>query len=149
MQAFAGIPYFFRQQLLHTHMDVFILCRIKADFTGIHGCQDLCQTLVDRIPVLPGDDSLSGQHIAVCQGSPDILSIQPVVKGDRRVEIIDGFISGLGEPSRPELGHGSVSPYSTLEKDSPVSFSRASLFRALTLIGRPNRLMKPAESLWS
>src|SRR5690606_30676068 len=98
-----------------------------------------------------------GQHAGVGLACPDIFPVQPPVKGDGRVKRLRLGRRRLGEPPAPQLaGRGTalarlVSFHHAPRASTAVGGASPAIFcprRACTLMGRPNRLMKPAASAW-
>ena len=92
---------------------------------------DVRESRKNFLAVLLGDYPFCGEHRCVGDAAVDILVEHAAVRFYRGVEIVGLFIGFFAEASRPEL-HAFAS----------LSASRM----ALTFIGRPKRLMKPAES---
>ena len=108
-------------------LGVGIYCQLARDDI----VSDIREPRKDFFAVLIGDYPLCGEHRCVGDAAVDILVEHAAVRFYRGVEIIGLFIGFFAEASRPEL-HAFAS----------LSASRM----ALTFIGRPKRLMKPAES---
>jgi len=62
----------------------------------------------DRIPLLAGQDALTGQHGGVGDGALDVVRIEPAVEVHRGGECLDEGVRGLVEAPRPGLVGGSL-----------------------------------------
>ena len=51
--------------------------------------------------VLLGDDAAAGQHLRMGQAPLDILPVQPRIKLDGRIEVVDQAVRLFAEPSAP------------------------------------------------
>ena len=111
-------------------LGVGIYCQLARDDI----VSDIREPRKDFFAVLIGDYPLCGEHRCVGDAAVYVLVEHTAVRFYRGVEIVGLFVGFLAEASRPEL-HAFAS----------LSASRI----ALTFMGRPKRLMKPAESFWS
>ena len=100
MQLFADIADPVDQICLHEAVDILILCR-NCKRSVFHVTQNAFQAFQDLIPLLLRQNLLLCKHLHMCHAAFDILLIQPLVKCDRRIEIIYHLVGFLRETTAP------------------------------------------------
>ena len=102
VQALARLADALDEQGFHVHVDVLRVQR-KFHLARLNVGQDILQALYDSVGILLLNDALLAQHRGVGDRSLDVLPVEPLVKGDRRVEIVHHFIGRLFKASAPKL----------------------------------------------
>ena len=90
------------QCLLDVHMNVFEL-DTELELAAIDLRADLLQAVDDLIAIVVGDDVLSGEHFRMRDRAFDVLTIQPLIESNRRLEFIDHLVRRLLETPAPEF----------------------------------------------
>ena len=160
---------------LNEHVDI-LSGHVELQFAAFDIRQDLLQSADKLQAVAHADYALFAEHCRMCDTALDILLIHSSVERDRGIERVHSAVNALGGTSCPHhFCHKTTSFFLFLSfcnkrvKSGKVSFPPLILLRgkrfraparnyflflsasrrALTWIGRPNRLMNPAESFWS
>ena len=164
MQFFSEIAESFGQYLLDEHMDV-LRAHIKVKRAARKIRKNPLQPIDQLIGLILTDNSLRAEHGGVRHTALDILCVHSTVKMNGRIEIVRNLTYRAVRAACPHLSH-TIFPlifYYNFEW-AAASFSSCNsppiyflcegknyfLFFAFTcactLIGRPKRLMNPAES---
>ena len=107
VQALARVADALGQDGLDIHVDIFVVGR-ELHLPGLNVRQNAGQSGNDGLGILLGDDALLAQHGRMGHGAGDILLIQPLVKGDGGVEVVDLRVGLLLEPSAPKFHNCSL-----------------------------------------
>ena len=100
MQTLACVPDALGEQSLDVHVDVLVVHR-ELHLVRLDVRQDGLQALHDLLYLVLLNDPLLAQHLSMGDGSGDVLLIQPGVKLDGGVKIIDQCIGLLLKPASP------------------------------------------------
>ena len=155
VQPLARVPDALGEDGLDIHVDILVL-QGELHLSGLNVGQDGLEAVNDLLGLVLLDDPLPAQHGRVGDGPGDVLPVHPGVKGNGGVEVVDQGIRLLLEPSGPQFH--SIAPFASRsfavrrrkkisDRVSAQSFPCSR--RAWTLSGRPHRLIKPWESVWS
>ncbi len=88
VQALAGRADALGEQGLHVHVDVLVVCG-ELHPARLDVRQDGRQALLNLPVVLRGDDAAVREHPGVGHAALDVLLVEPRVKVDGRVEVVD------------------------------------------------------------
>ena len=100
VQALARVPDALGEQGLDVHVDVLVV-HGELNLVRLNVRQDGLQALHDLLHLMLLNDSLLAQHLGMGDGSGDVLLVQPGVKLDGGVKIIDQCIGLLLKPASP------------------------------------------------
>ena len=114
MQALARIADALGEQGLDVHVDILVVhgelhvARLDVRQNGLQAVDDLLHLVLL-------DDALLAQHLGVGNGAGDVLLIEPGIKLDGRVKIIDKSVGLLLEPTSPKFHNIFTSLYEKIE----------------------------------
>ena len=87
MQARARRTNVANEGALHGHVDVLVV-HVPLKRTGVNLALNLQQASLDLLRVLLRDDTLSGKHLRVRDGSGDVLRVHALVVLERRAKLL-------------------------------------------------------------
>ena len=116
VEALSRVPDPLREEGLHIHVDILV---VGGEFhlSCLDISQDGLESRHDGLCVGGGDDARGPQHLGVGHGAGDILLVEPLVKLDGGVEVVDKGVGILAEPPGPEF-HSSVLSSRRRDEDS-------------------------------
>ena len=97
-----GIPHAAGQLRLDGHVDVLAFHHVEDKRAGLDVGQNALKARHNGLGVSLGDDALGGQHGGVGDRTGDVLSIEPLVHGQRCAEALGKGVGAFGESSRPQ-----------------------------------------------
>ena len=97
-----GVPDAGRQLRLDGHVDILAFHHVEGKRAGLDVGQDALEPFRNGLGVSLGDDALGGQHGGVGDRTGDVLSIEPLVHGQRCAEALGKGVGAFGESSRPQ-----------------------------------------------
>ena len=102
VQLLSGVTNQRRQPRFDIHVHVFQRHR-PVELPGLDFGQHLLQPVDDRVALCFRQDALSGEHVGVRDGPPDIVTIEALVERHRRGKRFDERVSRLAEAPTPEF----------------------------------------------
>ena len=160
VQSLARVAYASGELRLYEHVDIF-RAHIDSKRSAEQVAQYTLKPLRNLIAILGGYNALLCEHSRMRQAARYILFRHTAVKADRRVEIVDSLVQLLVESACPHLIHNAslyidvcapvpiMGGSASVKKLNQFFFADLAFIIACTLMGSPNRLMKPALSFWS